>query len=185
MSNKSFAEINDGWGLPHPAPIIKPETVAKSNLDTVLLQWQAAKDTLSTAKEEEMRLRKLAVELGFGERPDEGTNTKAFGQGYDLKAVIKYTYNLCLPTNASEDATLVDEVNKVVDNMTAISNEGSFIATRLFKWSVDLTVSEYKKIVEEAKHNPLYKKLLDEVNRVVLIKDAAPTLEIKAPKAKK
>jgi len=171
---------NDPWAnftLPAPPP--------KPTLDDVLMQWQTAKEALETAKAAEMNLRKLVVELGFGETKHEGTNTKALGQGYALKAVVKYNYSLVIPTNADADATLVDEVNKVVDNMTTISNEGSFLAKDLFKWTVGLVDAEYKKIVTEAKHNELYKKILAEVNKVVLIKEGAPTVEIKEPKAKK
>lgn len=151
-------------------------------LDTVLLQWQAAKEALEAAKEAEMNLRKLAFSLGFGVNAQEGTNTVELGNGYQLKGVKKLNYKLVSP---KEDVTVLDAVDDCIERFVHISNEGSFIADRLFKWSVDLSKTEYNRLEVEATTDPIKKKLLDEANKVILITEAAPTLEIKAPKVTK
>jgi hypothetical protein len=172
------------WPVTVQTPWVNGAPIKKKlTLDEVLMQWQASKETLQAATEEEMRLRKLAVEMGFGKSAQEGTNNQELGNGYVLKAVIKKNYKLVKPEN--EPGNTFDAVDKVMDNFARISNEGAFIAERLFKYSVDLSVSEYKKLVEEATVDTTKAKLLAEANKVVLITDAAPTLDIKEPKAKK
>lgn len=155
--------------------------VKTPTLDEVLMKWEASKTALATAKETEMSLRKLAVSLGFSE-PNEGTNTLELGNGYELKAVVKYNYKLKSP-DARDTVQAVDDT---IDAFIRIApNEGSFIAERLFKWKVDLSLSEYRNLVEEAALSKTKKQLLDELNKVLEIGDAAPTLEIKEPKGKR
>lgn len=146
--------------------------------DEVLVAWERAKLTLDSAKESEMTLRKKAFEMGFGANAREGTNTETLGGGYELKGVRKFNYNLQAPVGIDIETA----VERVATEMRRISNEGPFLADRLFKWLVDLSVPEYKLLVESAKDNKLSQKMLDAVNAVVLITDAAPTLEIKPPK---
>ena len=156
----------------------------KPTLDEVLMMWQHSKSVLQDATAEEMRLRKLAVELGFGAKPKEGTNNLELGKGYVLKAVQKYNYKLTVPSPEYKGNKL-DAVEECIDKISAISNEGSFIADRIFTWNVELSLTEYRKLIEEAEVSPIKAKLLAEVNKVVLITDAAPTLEIKPPKEAK
>lgn len=156
------------WGAPAPT------------FDEVLVAWERAKLTLNSAKENEMTLRKKAFEMGFGANAREGTNTETLGGGYDLKGVRKFNYKLQAPAGINIDVETA--VDNVVKAMTRISNEGSFLADRLFQWSVSLSVPEYKLLVEHAKDSMMMAAMLDAVNTVVLITDAAPTLEIKAPK---
>jgi len=152
-------------------------------LDAALIAWENAKKELEVAKETEMTCRKAAFELGFGEDAKEGTNTVPLANGYSLKGVKKYNYKLTAPQNFSGDT--IDAVDQVIDRMTQLSNEGAFIAERIFKFSVDLSLTEYRKLVEEAEYMAVKKMLLDQVNTVLVITEATPTLEIKEPKAKR
>lgn len=160
------------------APMVKEPT-----LDELLLEWDASKKALEVAKETEMELRKKCVAKGYGTNAPEGTNNIELGNGYVLKAVIKYNYKLVAPPEFK--GTLLKAIDETMDRMSAISNEGSFIADRIFKYTVDLSKTEYNALVEEASNSPIKQKLLAEVNKVLEIKEAAPTLEIKEPKKKK
>lgn len=151
---------------------------AEPTFDEVLVAWERAKLALESAKENEMTLRKRAFEMGFGANAREGTNTETLGGGYELKGVRKFNYKLQAPVGINIETA----VARVATEMRRISNEGSFLADRLFQWSVSLSVPEYKLLVESAKDNELMAQILGTVNSVVLITDAAPTLEIKAPK---
>lgn len=152
-------------------------------LDEALLKWDSAKKALDAAKEAEMEARKLAFSLGFGAEAKEGTNTRELGNGYELKGVKKLNYKLKAPEGYSGDT--VDAVDDCVERFSRISNEGEFIAERLFKYSVDMSVSEYRKLCEEAEYSAPKKAMLAELNKILEITEGAPTLEIKAPKAKR
>lgn len=155
----------------------------KQELDTAILCWEAAKYNLSQAKENELEWRKRAFELGFGASAEEGTNTLELGNGYALKGVKKFNYKLKAPVGFKGDT--IDAVDEVIGKFAQISNEGAFIADRLFKWSVDMSITEYRQLCDEAPHSASKKQLLDALADVLEISEATPTLEIKAPKGKK
>jgi len=161
---------------------LNAQAAAKARLDAALVKWEEAKTSLAIAKETEMAARTLAFALGFTEAK-EGTNTLDLGNGYALKGVKKLNYKLKAPVGFS--GTAVDAVDEVAERFSKISNEGSFIADRLFKYSVDMSISEYRKLVEESEFSAPKKQMLGELNKVLEITEAAPTLEIKAPKEKR
>lgn len=166
-----------------PASAPWPSAPKPITLDEALMKWDAAKKALEVAKETEMEARKLAFALGFGADAKEGTNTRELGNGYELKGVKKLNYKLKAPADYSGDT--VDAVDDCIERFGRISNEGEFIAERLFKFSVDMSVSEYRKLVEEAEYSAPKKAMLAELNKILEITEGAPTLEIKEPKAKK
>jgi hypothetical protein len=165
-------------------PSLAPWPVAPKpiTLDEALLTWDAAKKSLELAKEAEMEARKVAFGLGFGTDAKEGTNTLELGNGYALKGVKKLNYKLKAPEGYK--GTTVDAIDDTTEAFARISNEGEFIAERLFKYSVEMSVTEYRKLVEEADYSPVKKALLTELNKVLEISEGAPTLEIKEPKKK-
>lgn len=165
-------------------PWVQSETEAerRKKLDAALVQWQSAKDALETAKEAEMNLRKYCFQLAFTDAK-EGMNSLELGSGYVLKGGKKLNYNLKAPVGYDGDA--VDAVDEVAEKFGQISNEGKFIAERLFKFKVDLSVSEYRKLTEDAKHSAGAKVMLTELNKVLEISEGSPTLEIREPKVKK
>jgi len=146
------------------------------NEDALLLLWQEKKDAIEKAKADEMDLRKYIVKREFP-KAQEGMNTKPLGdQGYQLKAGIKYNYNL------ADNDTVEDCLNKI----SKLGNEGSFIADRLVSWKPNFLLTEYRALQQaKEKGEKFAEQVLDVVNEMLTITEGAPTLEIKAPKAKK
>ena len=143
--------------------------------DEVLIEWQRLQTELANAKVAEMEMRRYVVKRAF---PDatEGTNKVELGNGYELKATVKYNYNL---------DTDLDKVEAALNKIAVMGNEGAFIADRLVKWSASFLLTEYRKLQELDATN-IQKAIKKEIDAVLLITDAAPSLEIKAPsKAKK
>jgi hypothetical protein len=144
--------------------------------DTLLMEWQHLKDNVEVAKSAEMELRKYIVSRAFPSK-HEGTNTQELGNGYALKAVVKYNYNLD-PDNKKVEAAL--------DKIATIGNQGSFIAERLVNWKPSFLLSEYRELLKEVEEgNSTSKAIIAEIHKVLTITEGAPTLEIKEPKVKK
>ena len=145
------------------------------NEDQLLLEWQAKKQAIETAKAEEMDLRKYIVAREFP-KPSEGMNTKDLGNGYQLKAAVKYNYNLA--DNDKVEATL--------EKLSKLGNAGSAIADRLVSWKPNFLLTEYRQLCEDKEKGMQFAvQALDVINEMLTITEAAPTLEIKEPKGKK
>mgnify|MGYP001613216432 CR=1 FL=1 len=145
------------------------------NEDALLLLWQDKKNAIERAKVEEMDLRKYIVAREFP-KPTEGTNRKSLGNDYQLKTVIKYNYKC-------DDN---DKVEEGLNKLSLLGNEGSFIADRLVSWVPNFKVTEYRVLQEDAeKGNNFAKQALEIITTFMTITEAAPTLEIIAPKVKK
>lgn len=152
------------------APAIDPRDTWTQ--DQCLMQWETLKRRLADAKEAEMDMRKYVVKRAFP-NASEGTNTVDLGNGYSLKAAVKYNYRLL--DN--------DKVNNCLDRIRKVGNQGTFIADRLVSWSPHFLLTEYRELQEtDTEEN---KTILRIVNEMLEITDAAPTLDIKAPKGKK
>ena len=146
------------------------------NQDQLLMKWQRLKDDIETAKAAEMELRKYIISRAFPNK-HEGTNTQELGNGYSLKAGVKYNYNLD-PDNK--------KVEEALNKIAMIGNQGSFIAERLVSWKPSFLLTEYRELLKEAEEgNGTSKAILKEINAVLTITEAAPTLEIKEPRSKK
>lgn len=176
-----------GWNEPAPEPnpeefIIPLEMLVElrrwnypENRDGILMLWQKAKADVENAKNFEMEIRKIVVKATF-ENPKEGMNTAELGNGYQAKASIKYNYNL-----ADNDT-----VEECLNEIEKIGNEGPFIAERLVGWTPTFKLTEYRLIQEGVeKGEPTAIKIMNCINRMLTITEAAPTLEIKEPKLKK
>lgn len=151
--------------------------------DDILMKHSQVQGELAALKEKELLYRTAsALILTTFSDKKEGVVNVELGQGYVAKVGLKRNYNLI---SRDEKINKLDAVDNVIDEMAKVGNEGSFIAERMFKWSVDISTGEYHKLEEAAKTSADAKKLLDLVNNVLEIKDATPTLEIKAPKDKK
>lgn len=147
----------------------------KLTKDEILMLWQSAKEALTIAKDKEMDLRKYIVKRAFPE-PKEGMNKQDLGAGYEIKATIKFNYNL-------EENAIVE---KTLDEISKVGNEGTFIADRLVSWTPNFLKSEYTKLQQDAEAgNETAKQILKLVHKMLIITDATPTLEIKGPKEKK
>jgi hypothetical protein len=158
--------MNDGW-ITNPL-----DTMSE---DQLLMLWDSKKKAIEVAKEEEMDLRKYIVSRAFPAK-QEGSNKKELGNGYNLKATVKYNYNL-----ADNDT-----VEKCLNHIAALGNEGPFIADRLVSWKASFLKTEYNDLLaRKDKGDQRAMDILNIVNQMLTISEAAPTLEIREPKGKK
>lgn len=158
----------------NPTPSAFPEWDAKDR-DEVLAEWEKRQKLLAQAKADEMDFRKYVVQRAFPQA-QEGTNTIELNNGYSLKANIKYNYKL------AENKIVEDGLDK----LAKIGNNGSFIADRLISWTPNFLLTEYREIQKQADEGSLEaKEMLKVITTFLTISEAAPTLEIKEPKAKK
>lgn len=140
--------------------------------DEILLEWDKRKKLLTKAKDDEMEFRKYVVQRAFPQ-PKKGMNNVDLGNGYTLKANIKYNYKL----NDN------DVVEKGLDELAHTGNDGSFIADRLVSWTPNFLLSEYRVIQEDAeKGSVIAKERLKIIDKFLTVDDAAPSLEIKEPR---
>lgn len=142
--------------------------------DGILMLWQRTQKILADAKLDEMDIRKTAVKV-YVPQPKEGMNNVDLGQGYVLKAGVKFNYTLD-PDNAKVEAAL--------DDISTMGNEGAFLAERLVKWQASFLLTEYRPLCDDDATD-IQKKIKKRIEQVLTITDAAPTLEIKEPKSKK
>jgi len=172
-SNTTAApDLNDAAHT-QPAPSTNPYDAMDQ--DTLLMTHKQMQDDIAALKEKEMELRKYIVAREFPKK-QEGTNTKELGEGYKLKAVIKYNYNL-----ADNDT-----VEKCLDHISALGNEGPFIADRLVSWKPSFLKTEYNDLLErKSKGDERAIKILSIVDEMLTITEGAPTLDIVEPKGKK
>lgn len=168
-------ETKPDWLTDHIEDILKANQLP-TNQDGMLMLQQRAKQNLDYWKEKEMEYRKVCAAFLVPDKT-EGTNTVDLGNGYQAKVGIKYNYKL----NNDNDIVWAG-----LDKIKALGNEGSFIADRLVSWSPSFLLTEYRQLQEDAeKGSQFAKDALKIVNEFMTITDAAPTLDIKEPKAKK
>lgn len=162
-----MSEWSTTWNNPTPAD--PRDTMDR---DQLLMEWMKLKEALALAKELEMDMRKYVTKRAFPE-PVEGVNTQELGNGYQLKAKVKYNYKLDSDNNKIWDC---------LDRISKIGNEGPFIAERLVSWTPSFLLTEYRTLQESDSETA--KSILKEIETVLVITDAAPELKIKEPKKK-
>lgn len=144
--------------------------------DGILMLWQRTQKILQNAKADELEVRKTAVKV-YVPQAVEGTNTVELGEGFKLKAVLKYNYNL---------DTDNDKIDDALGHIAKLGNEGSFVSDRLVKWTPSFLLTEYRKLQDDAEAGSEFAKTaLKIIGEVLTITDAAPTLNIVEPKGKK
>lgn len=147
------------------------------NEDQLLMEWDKIKKSIEVAKAQEMNMRKYIVNRAFPNK-HEGMNTKSLGNdsGYELKAAVKYNYNL-----ADNDT-----VENCLAKVASLGNQGPFIADRLVSWKPNFLLTEYRELVDaKAKGEKFAEEVLKAIEPMLTITEGAPTLDIKEPKAKK
>ena len=125
----------------------------------LLMNWQKATTDLLLAKEYEMNIRKYIMGRLFP-NAKEGTNNFDLGNGYKLTAVVKFNYKF-------------ESNDKVQEMIMEFERIGSDVSARLVKWKPEPSITEYRKLTGQ------YKAIAD---AAIIITDATPSLEIKAPK---
>lgn len=144
--------------------------------DGMLLLWQRAKTRLNLYKELEMQYRKICAAFLVPAKT-EGTTNVELGNGYQAKVKNKYNYKL------DNDN---DRVWSGLEKLGQLGNEGKSVADRLVSWTPNFLLTEYRQLQEDAeKGSQFAKKALKVVAEFMTITEAAPELEIKAPKEKK
>lgn len=145
--------------------------------DGMLMLWQRSKKYLDDIKEQEMQYRKICAAFLVPQKT-EGVVNIPLGSGYNAKVNHKYNYK---PNPENK------VIWKALEKIEAIGNQGKFIAERLFSWSPNFLLTEYRKVQEDAEDgSEEAKKILKIINdEMITITDAAPTLDIVEPKAKK
>ena len=131
----------------------------KMDQNQLLMNWQKATTDLLIAKEHEMNMRKHIVGRLFP-NAKEGTNNFNLGNGYKLTAVVKFNYKF-------------ESNDKVQEMIMEFERIDSDVSARLVKWKPEPSITEYRKLTG------MSKKIAD---KAILIIDATPSLEIKAPK---
>lgn len=175
--------MNWSTGWDNPATTVQPTiTNAKptnpwdtKSEDEVLLHWLSLQQQVSALKEAELDFRKYVVSRAFPAK-QEGMNNKDLGNNYKLKATVKYNYNL----TASND-----DIEKALDRIAKIGNRGNVVAERLISWKPSFLLTEYRLLEEEKNTSNDAKQILEIVNSMLTISEAAPSLEIVEPKNKK
>jgi hypothetical protein len=171
-----MTELFKTWGAsqpewPNPYPSSPYDDLTE---DQLLLKWDEIKKSIETAKAQEMDLRKYIVNRAFPKK-EEGMNTKPLGKGYELKAGVKFNYNL-----ADNDT-----VESCLARVAALGNQGPFIANRLVSWTPNFLLKEYRILGEDAeKGDKFAQEVLKAITPMLTISEAAPSLEIKEPKSK-
>ena len=164
---------NEGWGS-NVAPVPERDSPAWIVMrDAKLAAWEASKKAIEDAKAEEMRLRKEFVDFAFDPGKREGTERIELHNGYEAKAVKKLNYGF---RPLREGQSINDAVDEALSELEKSGPQGKFVADRLVKWTAALSLTEYREL------SPEHKAIFD---KVVETKDAAPTLEIVAPKGKR
>lgn len=135
-----------------------------------LAAWEAACTRLEQAKIEEMELRKSLKAALFPDKR-EGTHRVPLANGHELKLGAKLNYKLA-------DRK---QVEPALDAIAQIGNQGGFVADRLVKWSCTLVLSEYR-LLEAPDATAEQKLIKAEIDKVLTIDEAAPSLEIVEPK---
>lgn len=144
--------------------------------DDILTAWDDLKKNIVALKEQELDLRKYIVQRAFPS-PQEGTNTEELGNGFKLKAVVKYNYKLSADNKTVEAG---------LDELSNSGNDGSFLADRLVSWSPNFLLQEYRQIQEDAEGgSEIAKQRLLIISKFMTITEAAPDLKIVEPKGKK
>lgn len=175
-----MAEPFQTWAVSHPQPWPSNNPPPSNpwdamNQDQLLMLWDDKKKAIETAKAEEMDLRKYIVGRAFP-KAEEGMNTQELGNGYQLKAQIKYNYNLA--DNDTVEATL--------DKLSNLGAAGSAIADRLVSWKPNFLLTEYRQLQEDKEKGSQFAiQALNIITEMLTITEAAPTLEIKEPRVKK
>lgn len=133
-------------------------------MEEKLATWYTTKQQLDALKEQERVMRDEIVSALATSDKLEGTENIDIGNGYKLKVVKKLNYSL-------DKQKLDDVLIHIEDNF----ENGKFLVERLVKYKPEMSTAEYKKLPQEVK------VIFD---AVVTTKEAAPSIDIVAPKNK-
>jgi len=134
-------------------------TEVKVKPNDLVSRWERAKVALDAAKKLESALREELVAAHF-QQNSTGTHHFDTPDGRDLVCVKKLNYKLDKDTTA--------EAQSVIATLIGVE-----LASRLVSWKPDLSLTEYKKLPDNARVI---------IDRALTITPATPTLELKVKK---
>lgn len=149
-----------------------------SNRDEILNQWKNASAALAAAKAEEAALRPQVIEA-FSDITDEmtsGVENVNVGWGHTLKIERTLRYELDKANDFEKTDAALDEIEALLGQPM-----GELIVNRLVKRKLEISVTEYKKLLEIPEHGPRVKAIID---RVLTIKPGSASVKLEAPKTK-
>lgn len=138
--------------------------------NALLMDWEAKKAALETAKAAELAARIAAVDFMADPQKVGKTDNVELGNGYKAKLKIPINYGF---VKNSEDKIDQARIEKALSKIERDGATGELIAERLIKWDPKLSLSEYKLLT------PKHKAIIDEV---IVTSEGTPTLEIVEPK---
>lgn len=141
--------------------------------DQLILQWQASKNALEVAKQDEIKLRQEVVHFTFDPTKVKGTENVELGNGYKLKAVKKLNFGWI---KRDDGKTNKDAIEDALVKIEERSPAGALIAERLVKWTPELSQTEYNLLSAEDK---------TAIDAVIVTTEGTPSLELVEPKATK
>lgn len=181
---------NGGWGQPpaqnFAAPVAAPNpeewtAPTAEETDALLLVWENAKKAVEAAKLAEIEARNAFIKRCTDPTKREGTERVELGNGYYAAVGKKLNYKL---RNEEGQAERAEEQMIALAKKKGFEQAG-FIAERLFKWDVELSITEYRLVQDGiAKRDPMYVKIGEILGTTLEVKDAQASLEIRAPKKK-
>jgi hypothetical protein len=169
-----------------PEVVLTPEQEAEQVAirEKAIRTWLVNKQQLANYKEVEMASRVTVTDMLFP-TPSRGTQRYSLGNGYAVKLVQTYIYNLGSADKLKGDGTkykVRDQVDDVLDKIEKLElgPEVDFIIERLIKWSPEVSISEYEKLADSA----VGLKVRDEIDKILTVKPGSPQLTFEEPKAK-
>lgn len=145
---------------------VKTMDFSQVSNDNLVTGWNDLKEQMNRLKAQELEMRNEITSRFFSRDADkEGVVNHELGRGWKLKATFKKTYSF----------TNTNDLNAALDKLEDQSPEFKLLAERLVGWTPKLSVSEYKKLPDD------FRK---EIDSVIVIKNAQPTIELVEPKTK-
>ncbi len=145
--------------------------------DGAIMLWNDAKERLTKYRELEMDLRKTCVSFLTPDKQEGTTNIPLGDRGFIAKVVNKYNYK------PKDDNDAIWAGLEKIERLTN-DGKGKLIAERLFSWHPAFLKQEYLTLQEDAEKGDRFAiEALKIINdELIIITEAAPTLEIKDPK---
>lgn len=141
-----------------------------NNKDQLLTDWRKADAELKELRKRESELRKQVIEAFSEVGPEHsGVERVDIGWNHDLKITHKLDYKL----DSAADYSRVDDAEIAIVDLVG-EELGDVMVSRLFKRKFDISVSEYKKLLELPKGAQI-KAIVD---KILTIKPGSPSVEI-------
>ena len=144
--------------------------------------WLNDKTGLDIAKEAEIEARKKVTATLFP-TPKKGTQRYPLNNGYAVKLVYTLNAKLGDKDKADEDGVVIpvrQQVQDVEDKIIALGRIGEMLASRLIKWTPELSLSEFGKLNRD---DPVEAEVAKLIEEILTITPGSPQLTFVEPKS--